>query len=408
MANEESAQELLRGFAAQFPQNSGMSLLLSSFLEYANRKYADAVLGAGEAQILAPIILPAKPPPLASQVAELNAFVKDRVQEVSNLWRSYCNHLAAASKFDTMKADPAFSDHTKPLPTLTPKFICIEPPKFTVSDNLPADARTGEDAAAATAARAYAKTLIEQLALSKTNSAKELKTLIDGHRTSFDSDLEKMFSENVPTTEKVRLIESANLDYSTAVDAAKAKFEIAATDRVRVQEKNKTKHAAAKLAALQKKDGKTLGAAVDAKIAVFGQQLKEKNHHLVVPVLDTACEPHLMENAEMQSRTGAKGSGNGKGASTDLQAGAAKTKQGAARKGASKKKKGKKKAAAAAAAKAAAKAAAPTKSPLSKKRQQQQQRKQQQQQQPKKAPGGSSRSAAKGGGAGRKRKQPDA
>ena len=119
------------------------------------------------------------------------------------------------------------------------------------------------------------------------------------------------------------------MDYSTAVDTAKARYEIAATDRVRVQEENKTEHAAAKLAALKKKDGKTIGAAIDTKIAVFGALLKEKHRDLVVPVLDTATEPHLLANAEMQARTGAKKSYlNGKGAGKDLQAGAAKTKQG--------------------------------------------------------------------------------
>ena len=397
--SEEPAQELLRKFAATFPQGSQLSLLLSSFLEFANHKFADAVHGGGDATILAPIIMPANPPPLASQVAELAVFVEKRVQGASNLWKSYCNHVAAASKFDKMKTDVAFTDHTKPLPMLTPQFICIEPPTYTVSEHLPADARSAENTAAATAARAYAKTLIEQLALSKANSANELKVLIDGHMTSFLTDLEAMFSENVPTTEKVRLTESAKLDYSTAVDAAKARYEIAATDRVRVQEENKTEHAAAKLAALKKKDGKTIGAAVDTKIAVFGALLKEKNRDLVVPVLDTATEPHLLANAEMQARTGAKKSSlNGKGAGKDLQAGAAKTKQGAAKKGSSKKKISKKKKAAA----AAAAAAAPAKTSLSKK-ELKQQRKQQQQQ--KKAPGSGSRSAAKGGSAGRKRKR---
>jgi hypothetical protein len=239
--------------------------------------------------------------------------------------------------------------------------------------------------------------LIEQLALSKTKTANELKILIDGHKTSFLQDLEAMFSANVPPTEKARLSESAKLDYRTAVDAAKAKFEIAATDRVRAQEENKTEHAAAKLAALKKKDGKTLGAAVDTKIAVFGALLKEKNKELVVPVLDTTTQSHLLANADMQSRTG-KSSLNGKGAGKDLQAGAAKTKQGAAKKGSSKKKISKKKKAAA----AAAAAAAPAKTSLSKK-ELKQQRKQQQQQ--KKAPGSGSRSAAKGGSAGRKRKR---
>jgi hypothetical protein len=394
---EESAQELLRGFAAQFPQGSQLSLLLSSFVEYANHKFANAVHGAGDATILAPIIMPANPPLLASQVAELAVFVKGRVQGASNLWKSYCNHLASASKFDKLKTDAAFTDHTKPLPMLTPKFICIEPPIYTVSDHLPADARADENAAAAMAARAYAKTVIEQLALSKTKTANELKILIDGHKTSFLQDLEAMFSANVPPTEKARLSESAKLDYRTAVDAAKAKFEIAATDRVRAQEENKTEHAAAKLAALKKKDGKTLGAAVDTKIAVFGALLKEKNKELVVPVLDTTTQSHLLANADMQSRTG-KSSLNGKGAGKDLQAGAAKTKQGAAKKGSSKKKISKKKKAAA----AAAAAAAPAKTSLSKK-ELKQQRKQQQQQ--KKAPGSGSRSAAKGGSAGRKRKR---
>ena len=399
--SEEPAQELLRKFAATFPQGSQLSLLLSSFLDFANHKFADAVHGAGDATILAPIILPANPPPLASQVAELAVFVEKRVQGASNLWKSYCNHVAAASKFNRLKTDVAFTDHTKPLPMLTPNFICIEPPTYTVSEHLPADARSAENTAAATAARAYAKTLIEQLALSKANSANELKVLIDGHMTSFLTDLEAMFSENVPTTEKVRLTESAKLDYSTAVDAAKARYEIAATDRVRVQEENKTEHAAAKLAALKKKDGKTIGAAVDTKIAVFGALLKEKNKDLVVPVLNTATEPHMQANAEMQARTGGKRSLNGKGAGKDLQAGAAKTKQGAAKKGSSKKKISKKKKAAA----AAAAAAAPAKASLSKK-QLKQQRKQQQKQ--KKTPGSGSQSAAKGGSGGKKRKRADA
>ena len=399
--SEEPAQELLRKFAATFPQGSQLSLLLSSFLDFANHKFADAVHGAGDATILAPIILPANPPPLASQVAELAVFVEKRVQGASNLWKSYCNHVAAASKFNRLKTDVAFTDHTKPLPMLTPNFICIEPPTCTVSEHLPADARSAENTAAATAARAYAKTLIEQLALSKANSAKELKGLIDGHKTSFLTDLEAMFSENVPATEKVRLTESAKLDYSTAVDAAKARYEIAATDRVRVQEENKTEHAAAKLAALKKKDGKTIGAAVDTKIAVFGALLKEKNKDLVVPVLNTATEPHMQANAEMQARTGGKRSLNGKGAGKDLHAGAAKTKQGAAKKGSSKKKISKKKKASA----ATAAAAAPAKASLSKK-QLKQQRKQQQKQ--KKKPGSGSQSAAKGGSGGKKRKRSDA
>jgi hypothetical protein len=399
--SEEPAQELLRKFAATFPQGSQLSLLLSSFLDFANHKFADAVHGAGDATILAPIILPANPPPLASQVAELAVFVEKRVQGASNLWKSYCNHVAAASKFNRLKTDVAFTDHTKPLPMLTPNFICIEPPTYTVSEHLPADARSAENTAAATAARAYAKTLIEQLALSKANSANELKVLIDGHMTSFLTDLEAMFSENVPTTEKVRLTESAKLDYSTAVDAAKARYEIAATDRVRVQEENKTEHAAAKLAALKKKDGKTIGAAVDTKIAVFGALLKEKNKDLVVPVLNTATEPHMQANAEMQARTGGKRSLNGKGAGKDLHAGAAKTKQGAAKKGSSKKKISKKKKASA----ATAAAAAPAKASLSKK-QLKQQRKQQQKQ--KKKPGSGSQSAAKGGSGGKKRKRADA
>ena len=74
------------------------------------------------------------------------------------------------------------------------------------------------------------------------------------------------------------------------VDVAKAKFEIATTDCARVQEENTTEHAVAKLATLKHKDSKTLGAAVDTKIALFGQLLMEKNRDLVVHDLDTATE----------------------------------------------------------------------------------------------------------------------
>ena len=123
-----------------------------------------------------------------------------------------------------MLEDPAFhgagGDASKELPAGFPKSFIQKHVIFTISEHLPSDLLSAHETAAATAARAYEKVILTQMSLSKKLAAQELKILCDSHLASFIEELPSFFTENVPAPDRIRLTESAKLDYASSVDAA--------------------------------------------------------------------------------------------------------------------------------------------------------------------------------------------
>ena len=259
----------------------------------------------------------------ASDVKAVKDYVDSNIASASNLYRSQVFHTAAAARYEHLKSDPAFAgengDATRALPQGFPKFAALKPVKLTISEHLPSDLLATQEAAIATAARAYEKEALTQLAAAKKKAAEELEKLCEAHPETFESGIGSFFTENVSDAEKTRLTESAKLDYFTACASAKTAFEIETKEKDRKKEANAQKFAEQKLLALQKKDHQTVGHAVDVKIALNNAELQKKNPESIktLPVL-VKTPALLSENSRISSL-------NQKGAAVDQSRGTSKT-----------------------------------------------------------------------------------
>ena len=244
----EELLTLYQQFGAFLQPGSAAAAFLTQFMSFVTAKHDAAFHGQPEEQVAAIQIVPSTKPPLAADVSALKEFISKQITSASNLARAYVNHQIAGNWFSQMviSQDPIVS-----LPSDLPKTLLPLKNSYTVSDALPADFNSTNDAAAELAHRAYIKIIVEELGKAKTSTAAtQLETLLNNHEEAFDTGLEKFFTAGVPAAEKTRLTLSAKLDYSTAVEAAKAKYQIAALDRVLKVEENAKNFEEQKFAAL--------------------------------------------------------------------------------------------------------------------------------------------------------------
>ena len=249
-AAEDGSAEL-RGLYQQFGEflqpGSAAAAFLTQFMSFVTAKHDAAVHGQPEEQVAPIQIVPSTKPPLAADVSALKEFISKQITSASNLARAYVNHQTAGNRFSQMVIS---QDPTVSLPSDLPKTLLPPKNSYTVSDALPADFNSTNDAAAELARRVYIKIIVDELGKAKTSVATQLATLLDSHEEAFDTGLEKFFTAGVPAAEKTRLTLSAKLDYSTAVEAAKAKYQIAALYRVLKVEENAKNFEEQKFAAL--------------------------------------------------------------------------------------------------------------------------------------------------------------
>jgi hypothetical protein len=319
-----------------------MVSMMSMFMEFANQEHDQAVHGTADDSIISQIRA-ATTPLLAADVPALEQHVKQAIQVRKNLERSHANHAAAGTKYTAMTID---SDATKPLPLDIPKTLLVQPPIFAATQHLPADALAAFDAVAAKAARVYQTALVTQLGLAKTEAATQLLALCEGHQRSFEEELNSYFSEGCPPGEKTRLIESAKLDYATAVDTAKAKFDVEAQKRMKDLEANRLELNRQRLDKLKQKDPTTIAAAMQHEVNSFALKLKQANVSLEdfsVPLATADSDDRIAARAEVQNKivAGIQSSLNGKGGKGRQPRTSAKHTKLAAQEKTAKKKKGK-------------------------------------------------------------------
>ena len=214
-AGSEELLTLYQQFGAFLQPGSAAAAFLTQFMSFVTAKHDAAVHGQPEEQVAPIQIVPSTKPPLAADVSALKEFISKQITSASNLARAYVNHQTAGNRFSQMVIS---QDPTVSLPSDLPKTLLPPKNSYTVSDALPADFNSTNDAAAELARRVYIKIIVDELGKAKTSVATQLATLLDSHEEAFDTGLEKFFTAGVPAAEKTRLTLSAKLDYRSEWD----------------------------------------------------------------------------------------------------------------------------------------------------------------------------------------------